>query len=688
MMRSVTKLLFIGAHTSRAFSSSTPVLGYNNCNLQCCSETMPSSSFMRTTGSLLVELGLAKAGYVHLNMDDCWMLPDRGPNGEQVADPSKFPEGIADLVNFTHSLGLKFGLYTALAPRTCGGKSASCRHDQVDASHYAAWGVDYLKEDGCGSCSGNVLADLHSMREALDATGRDIFLSVEGNPPIEVISARPDLYGSIRRVGKDIMGEWYSMCSLVDTGSGLWPFAHNDTDGHGGFFNDLDMLEVGNEGHFLDDRDRIMSHITMWIMMKAPMLIGTNLSTLSQDTIKTLTNAEALSIHQDAWGQQARRVASDPPTQSASLAAPFDAIAVLARCNSSRPTQRWNLDPPTPQNKGGFLWTQDERGVRWCMGPSSIPWGRPSSVLPCDDPKYDYNASQDCNPTHVCVQRANWTMTEMKASLCPSPQLGGLAEEGSMLVFECEPGSVITAIDFADWGLPEFSSDTGSCNFTSNAQCTDPITARRVAESLCVGRAKCVLEATGDAIGSDPCSGTHKRLAVRASGCQSADPHIQPRIVSFNSPTGGGTLSWDNTQYASGPLPHTRYLGGGMSIFVLENLTDSSNFRIRSVFGSLWDDDHVGGVQAANASEFCVDATRGGNREVWVAALSGWRFAVALWNRGPVAEPITVEWHHLDRKPTDMFRVRDVWTGEDKGTHSASYSCVVPAHGVSLLLLS
>ena len=45
-------------------------------------------------------------------------------------------------------------------------------------------------------------------------------------------------------MGTDIKETWYSMIGLVDTGSGLWPFAHNATssagDG-GGFWNDLDV---------------------------------------------------------------------------------------------------------------------------------------------------------------------------------------------------------------------------------------------------------------------------------------------------------------------------------------------------------------------------------------------------------------------------------------------------------------
>ena len=45
-------------------------------------------------------------------------------------------------------------------------------------------------------------------------------------------------YGNARRIGHDIDAAWLSMLSLVDLGSGLWHWAHNDTGG-GGWWNDL-----------------------------------------------------------------------------------------------------------------------------------------------------------------------------------------------------------------------------------------------------------------------------------------------------------------------------------------------------------------------------------------------------------------------------------------------------------------
>jgi hypothetical protein len=115
-----------------------PSLGFNNCNIECCNATMPNAVFVRKTADLFVALGLKDAGYLYVNMcvaarrppslrggllshgrccprclrDDCWELAERVANGSghQQPDPSKFPDGIKNVTDYVHGLGLKFGL--------------------------------------------------------------------------------------------------------------------------------------------------------------------------------------------------------------------------------------------------------------------------------------------------------------------------------------------------------------------------------------------------------------------------------------------------------------------------------------------------------------------------------------------------------------------------------------------------
>lgn len=64
-------------------------------------------------------------------------------------------------------------------------------HEQVDALQYAAWGVDYLKDDSCGECrsDGGAMADYSEMQKAIYATNRSIYLSIEGFEDVAKVSS-------------------------------------------------------------------------------------------------------------------------------------------------------------------------------------------------------------------------------------------------------------------------------------------------------------------------------------------------------------------------------------------------------------------------------------------------------------------------------------------------------------------
>ena len=68
------------------------------------------------------------------------------------------------------------------------------------------------------------------------------------------------------------------------------------------------------------------------------------------------------------------------------------------------------------------------------------------------------------------------------------------------------------------------------------ANCTAGPHIKSLVESLCVGKSRCTI-ATSDLNSPDPCSGHHKRVAVRASGCTPAKlPPAKPK-TSFVSTT-------------------------------------------------------------------------------------------------------------------------------------------------------
>ena len=101
----------------------------------------------------------------YINTDDCWMNGARDPvTHALVPTPAKFPSGFKNMIGHMHSIGQKFGLYTARGDKTCGGFAASCGHEALDATTFAGWGVDFVKDDV--SCHDIACHGLHSSQMA------------------------------------------------------------------------------------------------------------------------------------------------------------------------------------------------------------------------------------------------------------------------------------------------------------------------------------------------------------------------------------------------------------------------------------------------------------------------------------------------------------------------------------------
>ena len=73
------------------------------------------------------------------------------------------------------------------------------------------------------------------------------------------------------------------------------------------------MLEVGNGG--MTDAE-YRTHFSLWAISKAPLLIGCDVSKMSPETLKTLTNAEVIAVSQDSLGVQGKKVAFPPSQQT------------------------------------------------------------------------------------------------------------------------------------------------------------------------------------------------------------------------------------------------------------------------------------------------------------------------------------------------------------------------------------
>ncbi|HEX8628623.1 MAG TPA: glycoside hydrolase family 27 protein, partial [Catenuloplanes sp.] len=273
----------------------TPPMGFNNWNAFGCDV---NETLIKETADVFVSSGLKDAGYEYVNIDDCWSLRERGPDGRLVPDPVKFPSGIKGVADYVHSKGLKLGIYGDAGTRTCAGFPGSLGTEDLDARTWADWGVDYLKYDNCNNQSDGSREDFvrryTAMRNALDKTGRPIVYSIcewGQSQPWEWAKGVGDLW----RTTGDISDNWSSLRSIIATNAPLAPFAGP------GHWNDPDMLEIGNGG-MTDTEYR--THMSMWAMMAAPLISGTDLRTASPQTLAILGNRDIIAIDQDPLGVQ------------------------------------------------------------------------------------------------------------------------------------------------------------------------------------------------------------------------------------------------------------------------------------------------------------------------------------------------------------------------------------------------
>ena len=255
----------------------------------------------------LVETGLRDAGYVYVNLDDCWHAPGRDADGFPMCDPDRFPSGIKALADYMHERGLKLGIYSDAGYRTCAEKFGSAGHEYQDALQYARWGVDYLKYDWCNTPDFNTKQAYTLMRDALREAGRPIVFSICE-------------WGFTKPWGKDI-GHMWRTCGDIGASFNDPSYFDGKFRGHTvieqlrynepwrkyhgpGHWNDPDMLEVGNDLTVNQGR----AHFGLWAMMAAPLILGNDLRSMDKETLAILSNREVIAVDQDSLGIQGFKI--------------------------------------------------------------------------------------------------------------------------------------------------------------------------------------------------------------------------------------------------------------------------------------------------------------------------------------------------------------------------------------------
>jgi alpha-galactosidase len=290
--------------------AATPPMGWNSWNHFAEHVT---DADVRSAADMLVSTGMRDAGYIYVNVDDTW----QGKRDAQgVLHPNeRFPDMKA-LGDYIHSKGLKFGIYSSPGPKTCGGYEGSLDHEAQDAKMYADWGVDFLKYDLCSfqdimkkakadhpddpSVAKNLMiAAYRKMGDALKATGRPIVYSLCQYGVDQPWKWGPGVGAQMWRTTDDIDDSYGRMITIGFSQAGLSKYAGP------GHWNDPDMLEIGN-GKMTEDEYK--THMSLWVLLAAPLLAGNDLSKMSETDKSILMNREAIAIDQDPLGKQGDRL--------------------------------------------------------------------------------------------------------------------------------------------------------------------------------------------------------------------------------------------------------------------------------------------------------------------------------------------------------------------------------------------
>ena len=269
--------------------------------------------------------------FAALNMDEY---------GRLIPAENRFPsaadgKGFGPLAEFVHSLGLKFGIHIMRGlPRM-----AAHQHLPIVGSHYtcsdaanpadvcawnpdmyglradtpaakayydrlfqlyAEWGVDFVKCDDIAREYPRCAREIELISEASRNCGREIVLSLSPGPAPLERAEHLKKYANMWRITDDFWDEWPLLLGMferaekwcIHSGPGHWP--------------DADMLPVGalrqcypdhprgNWTQFTEAEQRTM--MTLWCMMRSPLMIGGELTKNDPFTLSLLTNKELLEI--------------------------------------------------------------------------------------------------------------------------------------------------------------------------------------------------------------------------------------------------------------------------------------------------------------------------------------------------------------------------------------------------------
>jgi alpha-galactosidase len=322
---------------------------------------------IKSVAGSLISSGLAQAGYRIVWLDFGWATGARDSNGNLIVDSTQWPDGMSGLTSWLHARGLHAGIYTDAGASGCNGQGVgSYGHYQQDVNQFAAWGFDAIKLDFCGAGQEWLDQPPNDPRrlygrfsQAVAAAPRSMILNVcnfwapgqiNGTVPSyadsswDAFSWAPAVAQSWRTdtdIGfrGNIQFKW--VLRNLDQDSTPYPNIQNAAGPPArsgiawGHWNDPDYLgpELGMTS------TQAQSQFSMWAMVAAPLILGSDPRSLSSTSINMLKNPRVIAIDQDSLGAQGRLVTQTSAGQQVwvkALASGARAIALFNRGSSAQ----------------------------------------------------------------------------------------------------------------------------------------------------------------------------------------------------------------------------------------------------------------------------------------------------------------------------------------------------------------
>ena len=307
-----------------------PIMGWSSWN--AFANKISEESFIEQM-DLMEEYGLIDVGYNYFNIDDGYQAGRDPQTGIVRTNYEKFPNGMKYIADYAHKLGMKAGIYSDAGDNTCASRANGegnsdyqnkpgtgggigvglYQHDEADLRQYFGdWGFDFIKVDWCGgqNVGWNNAQRIEryieigkTIEKLRQEYGRDLNYNVccwtfpwddNGGDAATVLSNIQSSYADSWRTGGDLWADFDSVLNQIDNIR-----TQNIAQYSGpGYHHDLDMMQVGRGMTYAED----VTHFSMWCMMSSPLMIGTDLTKISDEALEILKNEEMIAIDQDPAG--------------------------------------------------------------------------------------------------------------------------------------------------------------------------------------------------------------------------------------------------------------------------------------------------------------------------------------------------------------------------------------------------